>query len=1060
MLRSFTLLTTPPLERPHFILRKKQKMAERKKRRSLPDSLSVKSFEQPISSCSEPPVSSQMSAATSKDPSGISVKSDSSLFHPLNFDLEKTESSQMSAAMSKDPSGISVKNDSSLFHPLNFDIEKTERLQSEEQLNSSVYVEDPVHFITNQRDTKEEMRHALIFKEKKNLKQAMQKQFTWMYEGQGEQKNFLNSIYTELYITTGESGGPHEEHAFRHIKHKLERQSFIHLVNLSDIFKSLPGQKKPHRTVLTKGVAGIGKSFAVQKFILDWAEERENQDIDFIFCLAFREVNLIKDNKSLRELLTEFHPVLQSLKHSDDFVKTRVMVILDGLDESRLQLDFRNKPVTSVNEVTSVGNLLANLIQGDLLPNAHLWITSRPAAANQIPAEFVDMVTEIRGFSDPQKEEYFRRRFSHDPRLADRIISHIHSSQSLDIMCQIPIFCWISALLFQEVFGGDEKAETPRTLTEMMAHFLFVQTKRRIRKYEMKTEENRERLLTMHREFLLKLGKLAFVQLQKNNLIFYDEDLEECGINIKEAMIYSGFCNAVLREEEVFSQKKVFFFVHLTIQEFFAALFVYDCFTNKNTNELGKFLDLKDKEHSLVALLKMTVDKVLEKENGHLDFFLGFLLGLMADSNRRVLKGLLTSPDPSQDTDKKILTHLKAIQRKALSPDSCIILFQTMVEMRDNKVKDEILEYLKLSDRLKTELTPLHCSALAYMLQVSKNDLDVLELKSYNTSDEGRRRLIPAVRSSRKAILGDCKVTAEWIEHLAFALKYSYSALRDLDLSNNDLKDYGVELLCGGLSSLCCRLETLRLSGCLVTEEGCNFLAAALKSNPSHLIELDLSYNNPGDSGEKLLSELRNDSQFKLSIVSFEHAGSHRMKPGFKKYACELTLDPNTAHKNLVLLEGNREVICEEDEQLDRSQQERFEHCQQVLCEQGLDERCYWEVEVFGPVSVGVTYRGVDKEGTMNDFKMGHNDSSWCLVSSNYGYYVLHNNEKVDVPSLGWRSNWVGVYLDWPAGILSFYRVSSDSRTRLHTFKTTFNEPLYPAVELHTRSFASFCQLP
>ncbi|XP_051257908.1 NACHT, LRR and PYD domains-containing protein 12 isoform X1 [Dicentrarchus labrax] len=1064
MLRSFTLLTTPPLERPHFILRKKQKMAERKKRRSLPDSLSVKSFEQPISSCSEPPVSSQMSAATSKDPSGISVKSDSSLFRPLNFDLEKTESQ-----LHEEPSCCSVCKE-----VVKDPVQSVCGHWSCKQCVSSDWdqSDSPADYPCTkcgkklrrdrgaQRDTEEDTGDS---KAKKNLKEAIKNKFTLVPEGYDDQKNSLNRIYTELYITTGESEGPHEEDAFRHTKPKLDKRlSSNLLVDLSNIFKPLPSQEKPHRTVLTKGVAGIGKSFAVQKFILDWAEERENQDIDLIFCLAFREVNLIRDNKCLYELLTEFlnKQCTQSLKDLLDFNKARVMVILDGLDESRLQLDFKNKRITSVNEVTSVGNLLANLIQGNLLPNANLWITSRPAAANQIPAEFVDMVTEIRGFSDPQKEEYFRRRFSHDPRLADRIISHIHSSQSLDIMCQIPIFCWISALLFQEVFGGDEKAETPRTLTEMMAHFLFVQTKRRIRKYEMKTEENRERLLTMHREFLLKLGKLAFVQLQKNNLIFYDEDLEECGINIKEAMIYSGFCNAVLREEEVFSQKKVFFFVHLTIQEFFAALFVYDCFTNKNTNELGKFLDLKDKEHSLVALLKMTVDKVLEKENGHLDFFLGFLLGLMADSNRRVLKGLLTSPDPSQDTDKKILTHLKAIQRKALSPDSCIILFQTMVEMRDNKVKDEILEYLKLSDRLKTELTPLHCSALAYMLQVSKNDLDVLELKSYNTSDEGRRRLIPAVRSSRKAILGDCKVTAEWIEHLAFALKYSYSALRDLDLSNNDLKDYGVELLCGGLSSLCCRLETLRLSGCLVTEEGCNFLAAALKSNPSHLIELDLSYNNPGDSGEKLLSELRNDSQFKLSIVSFEHAGSHRMKPGFKKYACELTLDPNTAHKNLVLLEGNREVICEEDEQLDRSQQERFEHCQQVLCEQGLDERCYWEVEVFGPVSVGVTYRGVDKEGTMNDFKMGHNDSSWCLVSSNYGYYVLHNNEKVDVPSLGWRSNWVGVYLDWPAGILSFYRVSSDSRTRLHTFKTTFNEPLYPAVELHTRSFASFCQLP
>ncbi|XP_038588519.1 NLR family CARD domain-containing protein 3-like isoform X3 [Micropterus salmoides] len=950
------------------------------------------------------------------------------------------------------PSFVSMKSDGSKFELINFGFQDAQRQQRGEPSSSSVCLEDPVYL--NQRDTEEDMRDNFIFKGKKNLKETMKNQFTSTYQGHGEQQSSLNSIYTSLYITTGESGAPHEEHAFRHIKHKLERQSSKH-INLSDIFKPLPGQEKPPRTVLTKGVAGIGKSFAVQKFILDWAEEKENQDIDFVFSLAFRELNLSSGNKSLHQLLTEFHPALHDLKDSEDFIRARVLVILDGLDESRLQLDFENKPVTSVSEVTSVGNLLANLIQGNLLPEANLWITSRPAAANQIAAEFVDKVMEIRGFSDPQKEEYFRRRFHQDLGLADRIISHIRSSQSLDIMCQIPIFCWISAVLFQEIFGGDETAEVPQTLTEMMAHFLFVQTKRRSRKYDKKTERNKETLLKTHKEFLLKLGKLAFVHLQKNNLIFYDEDLEECGIDIKEAAIHSGFCSAVLRED-VFSQKKVFFFVHLTIQEFFAALFVYDCFTNKNTKELGDFLDLKDKEHTLLDLLKMTVDKVLEKKNGHLDFFLRFLLGLTVEPNRRVLQGLLTSPDPGQDTDKKVLTQLRAIRRTTLSPDSCINLFQTMVEMRDHKVRDELQEYLTLSDGSKTELTPLHCSALAYMLQVSKNDLDVMDLKSYNTSDEGRRRLIPAVRSSRKAILADCKVTAEWIKHLAFALKYSYSALRHLDLSNNDLKDSGVKLLCDGLSSQCCRLEILRLSGCLVTKEGCAHLASALRSNPSHLTDLDLSYNNPGDSGEKLLSELRDDPQYKLNTLNVEHGGSDRMQPGFKKYACELTWDPSTAHKNLLLSEGNRKVTWVKEEQPHHHHQERFDQCQRVLCEQGLDGCCYWEVEVFGLFSVGVTYRGADKEGKWDDFKLGHNDKSWCLVCSNDGYYILHCNNKVDVSSLGWRSSQVGVFLDWPAGTLSFYRVSSDSRVRLHTFKTKFSEPLYPAVELHTQSSAAF----
>ncbi|XP_022616805.1 NLR family CARD domain-containing protein 3-like isoform X2 [Seriola dumerili] len=953
-----------------------------------------------------------------------------------------------------------MKSDGSMYRPTTFGVEKSKRSDWDQSDSPAAEPcqkkpkQDPEYQRDDTGDTP-------LLEAKKELKEAMKKKCTSISEGYGDQQSSLNKIYTELYITTGESEGPQAEHEFRHLERKKTQASPEGTVSLSDIFKPLPGQEKCHRTVLTKGIAGIGKSFSVQKFILDWAEEKENQDTQFVFCLAFKEMNLSTDTKSLDKLLTEFHPALHSLNGSTDYVKTKVLVILDGLDESRLQLDLENnKTVTSVSEVTSLNNLLSNLIQGNLLPNAKLWITSRPAAANQIPAKYVDMVTEIGGFNESQKEEYFRKRFSDDLTLADRIISHIQSSVSLDIMCQIPIFCWISSVLFQDVFSGDGKAETPQTLTEMMAYFLFVQTKHRSRKYDQKTEKNEENLLKTHREFLLKLGKLAFVHLQKNNLIFYEEDLEECGINIKEASIHSGFCTTVLREEELFSQRKVFFFVHLTIQEFFAALYVYDCFTNKNTTELSNFLDVKDKKHTLLDLLKMTVDKVLQKNNCHLAYFLRMLLGLMVETNRRVLQGLLTSPDPSQDTEKKILTYLKSIRRKTLSPDRCISLFQAMVEMRDQKVKDEIQEYLMLKDRSKTELTPLYCSALAYMLQVSKNDLDVLDLKSYNTSDEGRRRLIPAVKSSRKAILADCKVTTEWAEHLAFDLKFPNTPLRELDLSNNDLKDEGVELLCDGLSSQSCKLEILRLSGCMVTETACCFLASALKSNPSHLRELDLSYNHPGDSGVKLLLELKDDPQYKLSILNVEHGGKHRMIPGFKKYACELTLDPNTAHKNLRLSDGNREVTWVEEEQSYPDHPERFDQWPQVLCEQGLNERCYWEFDVLKPFNIGVTYRSNERKGDVNDCKLGRNDKSWSLNCCNADCFVLHNNDPITVSSLRSRSSRVGVYLDWPAGTLSFYRVSSDSRIRLHTFKTTFDEPLYPAVELRTHSSALLCQLP
>ncbi|XP_053271751.1 NLR family CARD domain-containing protein 3 [Pleuronectes platessa] len=1017
-----------------------------------------------LSSCS-----SQTTTDGSQGPGGVSWKSDASMHIPPNIGDGRPKRSHTTDG-SLGPGGVSWKSDASMHIPPNIGAESPESQMSEEPsglsckqcLRSDWDESDSPCSTCGTKRQKLSQSHRVgtgvqdLFKLKDNFKEEMRKKFTFTSEGTGDDRVSLDNIYTEVFITAGESGGQEAEHEFSQLERKLKMPSLSkYTVNLKDIFRPSSGQEKIQRLVLTKGMAGIGKSFSVHKFIYDWAKGDTNTDFDFVFYFAFRELNLSSGDKSLHKLLTDFHPVLGNLESPELYAKTKVVVILDGLDESRLKLDFENTGrQTSLSEETSLGTLLVNLIQGNLLPDAKVWITSRPSASSQIPSEYVDMVTEIRGFNDAQKTEYFRRRFSHDLGLAERIDSHIHSSQHLQIMCQTPIFCWISAILFQEVFAEDKNAEIPQTLTEMMAHYLLALTKRRNRKYDKKPQEN---FLITHREFLLKLGKLAFDHLQKNSLIFYEEELEAYGIDIKEASIHSGFCTSVLREEDVFSHRKVFFFVHLTIQEFFAALYVYDCFTNKKTTELNDFLKLKDKEPTLLELLKVTVERVLKKKNCHLVYFLRFLLGLLVEANMRVLQGLLTLPDPSQDIDKKILTYLKSIRRKTLSPGDNIVLFRVMIEIRDQKVKEEIEEYLKTEYGSTPELSPLHCSALAYMLQISENDLDLLDLKSYNTSDEGRKRLIPAVRSSRKAILASCNVTTERVEHVAFGLTFPWSPLRDLDLSNNDLKDSGVKLLCDGLKSQHCKLKKLRLSGCLVTKTGCECLASALQSNPSHLKELNLSYNDPGESGINLLSTMKEDSKYKLDILKFDHCGSHRMKPGFKKYACELTLDPNTAHKNLRLSEENRKVTWGEEQQSYHPHPERFDQCPQVLCEQSLDGCCYWEVEVTEPFNIGVTYKPPLRSGDVDDCKLGCNDKSWSLVCSDEGCYTLHRSQRVGVSSLCQRSSRVGVYLDWPGGSLSFYRVLSNNWVHLHTFRTKFSEPLYPAVELHTHSSALFC---
>ncbi|XP_052368743.1 NLR family CARD domain-containing protein 3-like isoform X3 [Oncorhynchus keta] len=887
-------------------------------------------------------------------------------------------------------------------------------------------------------DTLEKYELAVICQ--RELKSNLKKKFQCVFEGIAQQGNptLLNKIYTELYITEGGTGEVNNEHELRQIETTTRKQARPETpIKCNDIFKPLTGQDKRIRTVLTKGVAGIGKTVSVQKFILDWAEGKANQDVQFVFSFPFRELNLMKEDKhTFIELLNHFS---METKQSGISIynKYKVMFIFDGLDECRLPLDFqKNKICWDVTESTSVDVLLTNLIKGNLLPSALLWITTRPAAANKIPSGCVDQVTEVRGFNDQQKEEYFRKRFS-DEDLASRMISHIKTSRSLHIMCHIPVFCWISATVLEHMLKH-EREEMPKTLTEMYTHLVEFHTKQKNEKYLGKEETGPH----WNKESILSLGKLAFQQLVKGNLIFYEEDLTEAGIDVNEASVYSGLCTQLFKEECVLYQDKVYCFVHLSIQEFLAAVYVFLSFINNNEN-LMDILQTEDEPE--VTFYNSAVDKALQSETGNLDLFLRFLLGLSVESNQKHLRGLLTKTRISSQSHEETVKYIKEKIGENLSPERSINLFHCLNELNDHSLVEEIQRYLRSGSLSKPKLSPAQWSALVFVLLTSEKELDVFDLKKYSRSEEGLLKLMPVVKASRAALLSGCGVTEEGCASLVSALKSNPSHLRELDLSNNDLKYSGVELLSAGLGNPHCKLETLRLSGCLVTEEGCASLVSALRSNPSHLRELDLSYNHPGDSGVRLLSAGLEDPHCRLEKLNVEHGGEDRMKPGLRKYVCDLTLDLNTVNRRLSLSEENRKVTCLREKQPYPDHPERFEGWRQVLCREGLTGRCYWEVEWSGSRTViGVTYKGISRRGKVNDCGLGCNNKSWSLdcYDNRYSAYHNHNPSTIDVrPSSSHR---VGVYLDWPAGTLSFYRASSDTLTHLITFTSTFTEPLYP----------------
>ncbi|XP_069044390.1 NACHT, LRR and PYD domains-containing protein 3-like [Lepisosteus oculatus] len=699
-------------------------------------------------------------------------------------------------------------------------------------------------------------------------KAALKRRFEVVSEGvaQPGEQTLLDDVFTHVWITEGSSAEVDRGHEVRQLETvSRSRTPALRRIRCADIFTPMPGQARPIRTVLMKGVAGIGKTFSVRKFIHDWAARRENQDIDFVFFFPFCELNLIRSEISLLELVQCFCPEIQS---SHVFDQCKVLFVFDGLDETRLPLKFRmNQRWSDSRKPTSVDTLFTNLLKGNLLIEASVWITSRPAAAGLIPAELVSRVTEVQGFEDQQKEEYIRKKCGNEA-LAEDVIAHIKTLRSLHMMCYVPVFCWIVVTVLEHTLEADNR-DNPRTLTDFYTNFLLVLLTAKEEK------EKKENVLEANKEAILKLGRLAFESLEESNIVFYDKDLKEYGIDINNSSLYSGVCREIFKQNSSLFQEKAYCFLHLTVQEYFAALYVFGSYQKSNINPLKKtFGDFPTfGKKSLFSLNEAALIKANKSRNGHLDLFVRFLLGMGMETNQDLLKGFLSNTEDHSSDIEKTAGFIKKLIRETSSPERCLNLFHCLSELKDKSLMDEFNATLETGKLSRQRLSPSQCSALAYFSLLSESEIDDLDMSQYATSEECARRLLPLAKISKSLRMLSCGLTERCCEDLASNLQSPHCRLRELDLSYNSLGDSGVNMLSAALRESSCELEKLKLEDCRLTERCCGPLASALQAPRSRLTELDLSYNKLGDSGVKLLSAALQGPRCNLTILSLSDCG-------------------------------------------------------------------------------------------------------------------------------------------------------------------------------------------
>ncbi|XP_053132825.1 NLR family CARD domain-containing protein 3 [Hemicordylus capensis] len=723
---------------------------------------------------------------------------------------------------------------------------------------------------------------------------------------------------TDLLLVEGLTDLQQKQHDFVQTETTKGLRNVCKKIPLEKLFLPLSKVSIPPRVSVTMGVAGMGKSTLVKLFVHSWAKGEIGKDFIFVLPLTFRELNTY-DKLSAERLIRLASPHLTEL----DFLSmgtARTLLILDGLDEFKTPLDFSETVTcTDPRKEIQVDSLITNIIRGNLLQDISIWITSRPIVTSQIPGGLVDRLTEIQGFGDAEIKSLLEHMFVESPDLSTCVLGHLKTNRSLYILCTVPAFCWVcgSAMAYF-LKSADQSPETPtvpKTLSEIYSYFFKMAL---CSDWQGKQKETPriEQVVNNSKKVLTCLGRLAFYSLIKRKYVFHEQDMKAYAVDLSS--LHTSLCNRLLLKEET-QFSSIFYFPHLTFQEFLAATYYY---TSAKRALFDLFVESGMSWPKLGFLnhFRNAIQRSLQSEDGHLDLFVRFLAGLLSSQVNRVLSDWFLVRDEHHGYRSHAISLLQSLlgNEQAISCRT-VNLMQCLHEIQHTEIATGVEEAMR-NENLAGMLTPVNCSALAYLLQTSEvcveeaNLSNCLTFRAFqsllsqllycnnlrldnNQFKDSAMDLLGSVLSGKdcqiqKISLAENQIGNKGAKALARSLMVNRS-LMALDLRSNSIGPQGAKALADSLK-INQHLLSLNLQNNVIKEDGAKFLAEALLSNHS-LMTLLLQKNSVGPQGSKKMAEaLKKNWGLKELILSSNcvgDAGSAALAEGLKANHTLLTLD-------------------------------------------------------------------------------------------------------------------------------------------------------------------------